>query len=132
MDDRSDNDERLLERSKRDFDAAVEATDAAAALRLRAARARALEHAGRAAWSVPPRLWVPVAAAAGLAAILLVPRIDSVGGNDGRELDTIAAVDLDLLLGEEEIEMFAELEFYEWLELEEGVPTDDEVQDGVG
>ena len=132
MDDRSGDDDRLLERSRRDFAAAVEATDVAVAARLRAARARALEHAGGRAWAVPAKLWVPAAAAAGLAAIMLVPRLDSIGGGERGELGTVAAVDLELLLGEEEIEMLAELEFYEWLELQEGVPADDEVQDGVG
>ena len=132
MNDRSDADARLLEQSKRDFDAAVAAIDGATAARLGAARALALEAAEPRAWLAPPRLWVPAAALAGLAAIVLVPRLDSIGRDEARDFGGVAAADLELLLGEEELEMFAELEFYEWLEMQEGLPTDDEARDGVG
>lgn len=132
MDDRSDAADHLLERSKRDFDAAVEATDIGVAAGLRAARIRALEHTGGRAWLAPSRLWVPAAAAAGLAAIVLVPRIEFGGAGDGRELDPVAAVDLELLLDDVEFEIFAELEFYEWLDMQEGEPANDGTEDGIG
>jgi hypothetical protein len=132
MDDRTDAEERLLDGSKRDFDTAVEATDIGVAAGLRAARLRALEHAGRRAWLAPSRLWVPAAAAAGLAAIVLVPRLELGDAGDGQELAPVAAVDLELLLGEAEFEMFAELEFYEWLEMQEGEPASNGTEDGVG
>lgn len=132
MDDRTDAEDRLLEGSRRDFDTAVEATDIGVAASLRAARLRALEQTSGRAWLAPSRLWVPAAAAAGLAAILLVPRIELGGGGDGRELAPVAAVDLELLLGEAEFEMFAELEFLEWLDTQEGEPASDGTDDGVG
>lgn len=133
MDDKSQGEARLLERSKQDFDAAVAATDGAVVANLRAARARAVAQRERRSWGVPPRFWVPAIAVAGLAAIVLVPRIESTGGDRARDFETVAAAaDLELLLGEEELEMFAELEFYEWLEAQEGLATDGEAQDGVG
>jgi hypothetical protein len=132
MDDRTDAEDRLLEGSKRDFDTAVEATDIRVAAGLRAARLRALEHAGVRAWLAPSRLWMPAAVAAGLTAIVLVPRIELGGAGDGHELAPVAAVDLELLLGEAEFEMFAELEFYEWLDMQEGEPAGDGTEDGVG
>jgi len=132
MNDKLDSDARWLERTKRDFDAAVEATDVAAAAGLRAARTRALDHAGGHAWRMPSTVWLPAVAVAGLAAIVLVPRIDSVGPAEPRDLGTVAAADLELLLGEEEFDMFAELEFYEWLELQDGPAADDGTEDGVG
>jgi hypothetical protein len=132
MNDRTQAEDRLLQGSKRDFDTAIEATDIGVAAGLRAARLRALEHTGGRAWLAPSRLWVPAAAAAGLAAFVLVPRIELGGGSDGRELDTVAAVDLELLLDEAEFEMFAELEFYEWLDTQEGEPSSDGTEDGIG
>ena len=44
----------------------------------------------------------------------------------------MAAADLEILLGEEELEMLAELEFYEWLELEAPEESGNEGIDGVG
>jgi len=132
MNDRLDGDARLLERTKRDFDAAVEATDVGVAAGLRVARTRALDCVDGRAWRVPLTLWLPAVAVAGLAAIVLVPRIDSVGPAEPRDLGTVAVADLELLLGEEEFDMFAELEFYEWLDLQDGPAADDGTEDGVG
>ena len=132
MDDRTDGGNRLLEGSKRDFDTAVEATDIGVAAGLRAARLRALEQTGGRAWLAPSRLWVPAAAAAGLAAVVLVPRLELGGAGDGQELAPVAAVDLELLLGEAEFEMFAELEFYEWLDRQASEPASDGTDDGIG
>jgi len=132
MNERLNSDARWLERTKHDFDAAVEATDVAVAASLRAARARALDDAGRHSWRVPATLWLPAVAIAGLAAVVLVPRIDSVGPGEPRDIGTVAAADLELLLGEEEFDMFAELEFYEWLEMQDGPAADDGTEDGVG
>ncbi len=132
MDDRTEAEDRLLEGSKRDFDTAVEATEIGIAAGLRAARLHALEHAGGRAWLAPSWLWMPAAVAAGLAVIVLVPRIELGGAGDGQELAPVAAVDLELLLGEAEFEMFAELEFYEWLDMQEAEPASDGTEDGVG
>lgn len=131
-DNREAND-TLLEQSRRDFDAAVDATDATIAARLRAARHLALaENEDRRAWPVPARLWLPVALAAGLATVVLVPRLEPTAPESGRDIGTLAAADLEILLGEEELEMIAELEFYEWLDLQEGSIEDSGSVDGVG
>ena len=104
----------LERRTKRLFDGSVAALDAATRARLTQARHRALEerpsmHAGW-RWSLVP---AGTLAAAALVAWFTLwqgpPAIDSVA--------TTTLGDLEILLGEEDIEMLdEELEFYGWLE----------------
>jgi hypothetical protein len=122
----------LLEGSKQLFDASVDGIDAATAARLRAARLRALEPAGRASWAVPLRLWFPAAAAAAVLAVWLVPGQEYGTPVPERGFATVAATDLEILLAEEELEMLAEFEFYEWLDVEDGAAAGDEASDGIG
>ena len=101
-------------RTKRLFDESVTALDAATRSRLTQARHRALEqrasHDRGWAWSLVPAGTV---AATALVAWLVVWQAPPP--ND--ELQTAQLTDLEILLGEEDLEMLdEELEFYGWLE----------------
>jgi len=127
-----ENIDELLRGSKRDFDAAVDATDTVTAARLGAARRNALAATERASAWKAARIWVPAAVAVGIAAVVVVPRLDPSAPGVGDELDALAVTDLEILLGDEALEMLAELEFFEWLELQDGTLADYEADDGVG
>lgn len=124
--------ENLLEGSKALFDSGVDNIDAATRTRLRAARERALEELAPRARFGGPRLWIPAVAAAALVALVTLPLMERDGTGTEAGFETMAAVDLEILLGEDELEMLAELEFYEWLELEALDEPDGEGVDGVG
>ena len=105
----STSDEKLEQTAKRLFDESVDGLDAATLSRLNRGRQAALEAAGsgRSQWI----LWAPatgVAAAAIVAVVMLnEPTVD---------VTDATATDLDIILGEESIEMIEELEFYAWLD----------------
>jgi len=124
--------ERLLEGSKALFDSSVEDIDGATRARLHAARERALEELAPRARFGGPRLWIPAVAAAALVALVTLPMLDQSGTGADTGFESMAAADLEILLGEEELEMLAELEFYEWLELEAPDESGSEGLDGVG
>ena len=112
-------------RTKRVFDDSVAGLDAATRSRLTQARHRALEErtAGRDRgwrWSLIP--------AGALAATALVAwfTIGQVPVRDTVQSESLA--DLEILLGEEDIEMLdEELEFYGWLEEQPEFAADDSV-----
>lgn len=105
----STSDEKLEQTAKRLFDESVDGLDAATLSRLNRGRQAALEAAGsgRPQWL----LWAPatgIAAAAVVAAVML---------NQPAAVEIDASVaDLDIILGDESIEMIEELEFYAWLD----------------
>ena len=76
------------------------------------------------------RAWVPGAVAAALLAVVVLPRIGPAPESE-RQIAALAAEDIEILLGEEDFEMLAELEFYEWLDLQQDV-VGDEGGDGIG
>lgn len=97
---------------KKLFDESVESLDAATLSKLNQGRQAALAelHGRRALWY----RWAPlagVAAALVVAVMLAVPRT-------GVE-QSFPANDMDILLGEESIEMLEDLEFYAWLDTQE-------------
>ena len=107
-------DEEFNKRAKADFDSSVDALDAATLSRLNRAR-----HAALAELQQPTtqwRRWVP---AAGLAAVALVAVmiVQDPAGINGPPPTAVA--DMEILLGEDSIEMFEELEFYSWLDVME-------------
>lgn len=122
----------LLESSKALFDDSVDSLDGAARARLRAARERALEELTPRTRFGGARLWIPAAAAASLAALVTLPLVERDGTGAGSGFETMAVTDIEILLGEEDLEMLAELEFYEWLELEVPDESASEGIDGVG
>ena len=98
---------------KRLFDKSVDALDAETLSKLNRGRHAALAelHTGRARWM----RWAPaagVAAAVVVAVMLAVPQttVDT----------TLPATDMDILLGEDSIEMLEDLEFYAWLDMQDG------------
>lgn len=105
----SKSDEKLEQSAKRLFDESVDGLDAATLSRLNRGRQAAIEAAssGRPQWM----LWAPATGIAAAAVVALVminePTVD--------EIDSSVA-DIDIILGEESIEMIEELEFYAWLE----------------
>ncbi|HSG66287.1 MAG TPA: hypothetical protein VLD39_14850 [Gammaproteobacteria bacterium] len=119
-------------RSKRLFDASVEEIDAATLARLRAARERALRELTGWAWLKAPRAWVPAAAAAALVVALAPQLVERGAPQPARDFGAVTATDLEILLSDEALEMLADLEFYEWLELENVLTPDRETEDGVG
>jgi hypothetical protein len=128
--DKQDPDVTDLEIKARDaYRDSLAGIDGATRSRLTQARHRALEE-------LPKRRstgwrWVPagVAAAAAVVTVLLV--VSPGSGLDERVVIVEAPDDLEILLGEDELEMIDELEFYAWIdeldELQDGF-----LEDGVG
>jgi len=104
------SDEEFGRQAKEAFDASVEKLDAATLSKLNRGR-----HAALAELKSPTRSfsrWMP---AAGVAAAVLVAVvvIQTPGGVD--EMPT-AVTDMEILLGEDSIEMLEDLEFYSWID----------------
>lgn len=123
---------KLLEGSKALFDTDVDSIDGATRAKLRAARERALEELAPRTRFGGARLWMPAVAAAALIALVTLPLVERNGTGADTGFETMVAADLEILLGEEELEMLAELEFYEWLDFEAPDDTGGEGIDGVG
>jgi len=103
------------EKAKAAFDASVDGLDAATLSRLNRGRQQALEELDR-----PSRQWTRWMPATGVAAAALVAvvmlqgpiNVDDVSG-------PTSATDLEILLGEDSIDMLEELEFYSWIDMAE-------------
>jgi len=100
-------------KAKAAFDASVDKLDAATLSKLNASRHRALEELTR-----PTRQWSRWAPATGVAAAALLAVIwlqsptavqDAAG--------PVNVMDMEILLGEDSIEMLEELEFYSWIDV---------------
>ena len=134
MNERQTEQTDLERRAKRAFDDSVGAIDAATRSKLTQARHRALQELERnrrsSWWLVPGRLAPAGAlAAVALAALLLVWRGESPPVTAG----VAPVADLDILLGDEDLEMLGEdLEFYAWLEEQPELSTPPATGDGVG
>lgn len=124
--------EELLESSKSLFDKGVEEVDGATRAKLRRARERALQGLAPRPLFGGARLWIPAAVAAAIVALVTLPLVDRGATQAETGFETMAAADLEILLGEEELEMLAELEFYEWLDLQGSGDGGGEGVDGVG
>ncbi len=120
-------------RAKEVFDRSTTELDAATRSRLTQARYRALEELpkdGRRRgwqWSLVP---VGAVAAAALVAVLVLDP-----NNPARDLGTqvSALADLEILIGEEDLEMYdEEIEFYAWLEEQPEFTPPAATGDGVG
>lgn len=116
MHDMKKSDEQFVQEAKALFDASVDELDAATLSTLNQTRHRALEEA-----EAPRTRLLRWAPAAGAAAAVLVAVMVSLPGPSQVEVMPAAMVDMEILLGEDSIEMFEELEFYSWLDMmEEG------------
>lgn len=99
------------------FDAAVDGIDAGTAARLAQARRRALEGRGRVS---RPALWLPAGALATACLALLVYALVDPGrtqsGAAAPEQAAPAEVDMELISN---LELYEDLDFYQWLEQHE-------------
>lgn len=126
-------DRALEERTKLLFDESVASLDAQTRSKLTRARYRALEEleaSAPAGWR--PR-WVPagVVAAAVVAVIMLWQGQPAVSPQT-QAFDVAALNDLEILLGEEDLDMLQELEFYAWLDEQAEIAPADSAEGGVG
>lgn len=118
-----DDDERLIERIRQRLDADTVALDGATLARLEQARRQAVAAAGRPPrrrWSTAridrhqPGDWLlPAGAFASVVAtaVALTIMVGDSGNGLAREVD-----DLEMLTAGEEIELYENLEFYQWLQ----------------
>ena len=106
-------DEQLARDAKKAFDQSVDGLDAATLSRLNRGRHEALAEAAR-----PGREWLRWAPATGVAAAAVLLFVMQTGPGDV-DMISAPAPDLEILLGEESIEMYEDLEFYSWLDAQD-------------
>ena len=106
------SDEKLAKDAKTLFDASVDELDGATLSTLNQSRHRALEEL-----QSPRAEWMRWAPAAGVAAAVLLAVMVTLPGPNQVEVMPSAVTDMEILLGEESIEMLEELEFYSWLDM---------------
>ena len=120
------------ERTKLLFDESVAALDGETRSKLTQARYRALEELADRRQPVWSRSWLPAGAAAAVAVLGLMLWQGQVGPVDEGSFDVAAVTDLEILLGEEELDMVEELEFYAWLDEQAELTSGQILEDGVG
>ncbi len=106
------SDEKFAGEAKALFDESVERLDAATLSRLNRNRHAALEQArgAKTRW----RRWAP---ATGVVAAVVVAVVLALPGNSLEPMPA-GTPDMDILLGEDSIEMLEDLEFYVWLDMQ--------------
>ncbi len=108
-------DEKLAQRAKKLFDRTVDGLDASTLSRLNRGRQAALAESQRG-----HRLWLGWVPVTGIAAAALVAVVVMRGPLDVDGIDAfVAASDMEILLGEESIDMLEDLEFYSLLDMVE-------------
>ncbi len=120
------------ERTKLLFERSVAALDGQTRSKLTQARYRALDEVAkrpRPAWS---RSWLPAGAVAAVALLSLMLWQGQMDPLTDGGFDVAAVADLEILLGEEALDMIEELEFYAWLEEQVELTSGEIVEDGVG
>jgi len=106
------SDERITQEAKTLFDASVDKLDGATLSTLNQSRQRALAEA-----HARPTQWLRWVPAAGMAAAsLLVVMMILPDPANIRPVPAEVA-DMEILLGEDSIEMLEDLEFYEWIDM---------------
>lgn len=111
----NDQDDAFEKQVKAAFDESVDALDAATLSKLNRSRHEALEELRR------PRhqwtRWMPATGVAAAALIAIVLLQSPTVVND--VFEPAALTDMEILLGEESIEMLEDLEFYSWIDVAE-------------
>jgi hypothetical protein len=120
------------ERTKLLFDESVAALDGETRSKLTQARYRALQELEPGRQSSWGRSWLPAGAAAAVAVLAVTLWQGQVEQVDEAGFDVAAVTDLEILLGEEELDMIEELEFYAWLEEQVELTEGQIVEDGIG
>ena len=103
-------DEDFSRKAKEAFDTSVEQLDAATLSKQNRGRLEALAELQQ-----PARQWSYWMPATGVAAAVLVAIVMVQAPNGVEEIPT-AVSDMEILLGEDSIEMLEELEFYSWID----------------
>lgn len=102
----------FLDETRKKLDAAAGELDAETLLRLRQARLKAVEEAGRRRWWLVPK-WVT---AGGLATAMVLVVAVSVWFNASKErMPARQAEDVEILTAQETMDISKDLEFYRWL-----------------
>jgi hypothetical protein len=114
LDTRRDGNDPIVDKAKALFDDSVDSLDAATLSRLNQGRHRALAELERRGSISPWLQWLP---ATGIAAAVILAVI-VMRGPESVDVVTEAAtaLDFEMLLEEDSLEMLEELEFYLWLE----------------
>ena len=107
-------DEAFNKQAKASFDETVEQLDAATLSKLNRAR-----HAALAEMQQPTRQWSRWMPATGVAAAVLVAVMVMQNPAGFDEPLPAAVADMEILLGEDSLEMLEDLEFYSWLDVVE-------------
>ena len=116
----NNQDEKFGRETKKLFDQSVDGLDASTLSRLNRSRQLALAETHQA----HTRLlrWAP---ATGIAAAVLIAVMVTRGPTGVDEIDLpVAMTDMEILLGEESIDMLEDLEFYSWLDTAESEDGD--------
>jgi len=120
------------ERTKLLFEQSVAALDGPTRSKLTQARHRALEELAAKPQPVWSRHWLPAGAVAAVALMSLMLWQGQMAPVADGDFDVAAVTDLEILLGEEELDMIEELEFYAWLEEQAELTSGEIVEDGIG
>jgi hypothetical protein len=120
------------ERTKLLFDQSVAALDGQTRSKLTQARYRALEELAGKPQAIWSRSWLPAGAVAAVALMSFMLWQGQMAPVADGGFDVAAATDLEILLGEEELELIEELEFYAWLEEQAELTSGEIVEDGIG
>lgn len=105
-------DDKFAREAKSLFDASVDELDAATLSTLNQGRHQALAKA-----TAQPEQWLRWVPAAGIAAATLLAVMVILPGPTGVEVAPATLTDMDILLDEDSIEMFEDLEFYTWIDM---------------
>lgn len=111
---KSQHDEELARKAKGLFDDSVEQLDAATLSRLNRSRHEALAELKSAKPVGQWQRWVPATGVAAAAVIAVV--VWQGGPVEGPLPSTGPVTDFEILLGEDSLEMFEDLEFYSWID----------------
>jgi len=120
------------ERTKLLFERSVAALDGRTRSKLTQARYRALDELAKRARPAWSRSWLPAGAVAAVALLSLMLWQGQMDPLTDGGFDVAAVADLEILLGEEALDMIEELEFYAWLEEQVELTSGEIVEDGIG
>lgn len=110
---REEREKLFLENVKRELDAGADRLDGETLLRLRKARQRALDEAGKSRWRITVPKWLT---AGGLATAMVVAVAVSFWFGAPREGFPVRhAEDVEILAAQENLDISGDLDFYCWL-----------------
>lgn len=126
-------DRALEERTKLLFDESVSSLDPQTRSKLTQARYRALEELeGSAPAGWRPR-WIPAGVlAAGVLVVVMLWQGQPAVSPDTPAFDVAALSDLEIILGDGDLGLLQELEFYAWLDEQAEIVTPESAEGGVG